>query len=389
MTRLHACLASILAVTCGLLTACVQPTPHTNIVLGGTATANEPAFGLGPDKESPIWDAVQKGTVQLTAFVGASSTEAAYEADLSVYYDKGIGEVESADQQHLADGYAENMKGVHAALDGAASKQNQLDLLGLLGKMAQTSGPATLLVYSSGLQTTGLLDLRAWGSDLDVKGTIDRLDAKDLPVLADKHVIFFGLGEVAGPQTPLTERMLKDVRELWLGVCGKAGGDCELGQRPSSGGPPTATVPVPTIPVPALGPIPQWEPGKPIDIPLPNGIIFEKDKAVFQSGAEQFLRTLVPNFLPDGVSVPVRATAIGHTATFGPHDSAVDLSKRRARRVVDALVADGVDRALFTTVDGVGFDRPLIRDIDASGHLIPDAAERNRTVELTVTRFRS
>jgi OOP family OmpA-OmpF porin len=389
MSRLHMYLTTVAATVCGLLTACIPPTPHFEFVLGATATANEPAVGLGPDTESPLWDAVQHGTVQLTAFVGAGSTKPIFNQDMSVYYDKDAGEIEQADKDHLSSGYTENMKGVHAALDGAASNQNQLDLLGLLGTMARRSGPATLLVYSSGLQTSGLLDLRGWGSDLDVAGTVDSLDPKDLPVLTDKHVIFFGLGEVAGPQRPLTERMLKDVDDLWLGVCRKAGGTCEIGRRNAGGGAPHSTVAVPTIPVPTLGPLPKWVPGEPTIIPLPNGIIFQKNTADFQDGAEAYLHTLVPSFLPGDGSVPVRATAIGHTATWGPYDTAVTLSKQRARRVVDYLVANGVDANLFTVVDGVGYDHPLIPDLDASGHLLPGHAERNRTVELTVTRIRS
>jgi outer membrane protein OmpA-like peptidoglycan-associated protein len=146
---------------------------------------------------------------------------------------------------------------------------------------------------------------------------------------------------------------------------------------------------VPAIPVPTLGAVPRWVPGEPITIPLPNGIIFRKDTADFQGGAEAYLRTLVPSFLPGDGSVPVRATAVGHTATWGPHDSAVTLSKQRARRVVDFLVANGVLGNLFAVVDGVGYDHPLIADLDASGQLLPGPAERNRTVELTVTRIRS
>jgi OOP family OmpA-OmpF porin len=364
--------------------------PRTRMVLGATATANEPAVGLGPEL-SPVWDAVQKGTVDLTAFIGSASEQPVVHKDVSVYYDEATKEVDT-DPARLAEGYAENMKPVREALARAASTQPVLDLLSLLAVMARTPGPATLLVYSSGLQTTGLLDLRGWGSELDVVATVDRLPLDQLPDLTGKRVVFIGLGQVAGPQHRLTEKMRTDVRDLWLRVCRTAGGDCDPTVLPSTGGPPRSTVAVPTIPVPSLGPVTMWgdlDTGQETRILLPNGVFFRKNTAEFLPGAEQTLLGMVHYFLPDATSVPVRATVVGHTATHGSRETSITLSVQRAHRVVDTLVSAGVDPTVFTSVEGVGFDRPLVPDLDGNGLLVPEAAEQNRTVELTVTRVRS
>lgn len=365
--------------------------PQTRIVIGATATANEPAIGLGPDELSPVWEAVKEGTVDLTAFVGSASEQPVVHKDVSVYYDEATKEVDT-DPTRLADGYAKNMKPVHATLAHAAGTQSEVDLLGLLSVMARTPGPATLLVHSSGLQTTGLLDLRGWGSDLDIATTVDHLPQDQLPDLTDKRVMFIGLGQVAGPQQRLTERMHADVQELWLRVCRKAHGDCDPIVRQSTGGSPDSTVAVPTIPVPSLGPVTVWgdlATGQQTRILLPNGVFFQKNEAEFLPGAEQTLRGMAHYFLPNATSVPLSAAAVGHTATYGPQKSAVTLSVWRAQRVVDTLVSAGVDRVMFTVIEGVGFDRPLVPDLDADGQLIPEAAEQNRTVELIVTRVRS
>ena len=189
-------------------------------------------------------------------------------------------------------------------------------------------------------QTTGMLDLRGGGSDLDVDATVGKLDAKELPNLTGKKVIFVGLGQVAGPQPPLTPRLYTAVRDLWLRVCGLMNAECDPVVRPAPGGQPHATTPVPIIPVRASPTVTTWgdlDTGQTTKILLPNGVYFVKDHAEFLPGADQALSEMVHYLVPDSISVPQSATAIGHTATYGPASTAVTLSRERARRVVDAL----------------------------------------------------
>jgi outer membrane protein OmpA-like peptidoglycan-associated protein len=346
---------------------------------------------IDPD---PILAAVKRGTVQLTAFVGSAGDQPVVDQDMSVYYDKGTKEPET-DPERLRNGFDANLKPVRDTVGQAAGNQSHLDLLSLLGIIAHTPSPATVLIYSSGLQTTGLLDLREQGSDLDVAATVDRLPKDQLPDLTGKALTFIGLGQVAGPQSRLTEKMRTDIEKLWLAVCQKANGTCDPNVRQSTGGPPRSTTAVPTIPVPTLGPVTVSPPDDPAvagqtsTIRLPNGIFFHKNAAEFLPGAEEKLAGMVGYFLPDSQTVPVAATAVGHAASYGRPEGARTISRQRAQRVVDALVKAGVDRSIFTTVDGVGFDQPLVPDLDANGKLIPEAAEQNRTVVLTVTRSRS
>lgn len=385
----------VLTLLGALITACgTEPTNTGNVestpvdldarfVFGATATANEPAIDLSDEVLQPVQEAVGKGTVGLTAYVGSASNQPLVNEDVSVYFDKATREI-SADPQVLEDGFSHNVTPIREKLRAAVGTQPELDLLGLLGVLASTPGQATLLVMSSGLQTTGLLDLRDAGSELDVASTLDRIPKDRLPDLTGKKVTFVGLGQVAGPQDRLTEKMKTNVQDLWLGVCAKAGGECDPVVRNSTGGDPRATVPVPTIPVPGESSVVVS--GNVTTVTVPNGTLFFEESSDFLPGAPTVLSGVAHYFLPDHSSVPVEATAVGHTATWGERDGALGTSRDRARKVVDFLVGAGADRALFTHVDGVGFDQPLVPDTGPDGRLIPKAAERNRTVVLTVTR---
>ncbi len=356
---------------------------HENFVVGATATANEPAVSLSGAASDPVLAAVKRGTVQLSAYVGSSVTSPLIDEDISVYYDKGNGEI-ATDEGVLNDGFKEKMAPVRAKLEAAAAVEPQLDLLRLLGGLAKVPSPSTLLVFSSGLQTTGPLDLRGMGSEINVEATVQKIDKADLPSLQGKKVVFIGLGQGEGPQPQLTERMQSSVRDLWLKVCTKADGKCEA--RGAVGGKPIATTPVPTIPVPGQPSVVVT--GSTTKIELPSGALFEPDLASFLPEAPAMLNEIAHHFRPNATEVPVEATAVGHTATWGGRAGAITTSRERAEQVVNFLVGTGVDRALFRQVDGVGFDIPVVPDLDATGALMPAAAERNRTVVLTVTHRR-
>lgn len=386
-SRLGRRLAAI-AVTCILLGGCGMPTEtkKTTFVVGATATANEPAVSLSGAPSDLIEKSVKTDVVLLSAYVGSAVNEPLLpDKDISVYFDSGSGEIE-ANEGALRKGFEKNIAEVNKKLAAAASSEPDLDLLGLLGTLALRPGPATLLVISSGLQTKGPLDLRNMGSEIDVEATLARLDEKDIPKLSEKKVVFIGLGQVKGPQAQLTERMQKSVRELWLKVCRKAGGECDSNFLNTTGGAPAATIAVPTIPV-------QGEPsivvsGASTRIEIPNGSLFYPNSSEFLPGASATLDKITGHFLPNGDTEPESATAVGHTATWGKPEGAVTTSKQRAVKVVDYLVHAGVERSLFRQVDGVGFNDLIVTDLDGEGNLIPAAAERNRTVVLTVVHRR-
>jgi outer membrane protein OmpA-like peptidoglycan-associated protein len=80
----------------------------------------------------------------------------------------------------------------------------------------------------------------------------------------------------------------------------------------------------------------------------------------------------------------VEIILIGRAASIGSADSARRLSETRVITVRDKLVGFGLN-ARSIKVEGVGYDDPLVPDRDQHGNLIPEAAQRNRSVEIIVT----
>jgi len=373
---------ALLVAGLSILTCCTSGDgPPTQIIrIGVTATANEPAPALSSGIVGRLHDAVNAGKVQLSVYqAGDGATSELKTEDFSVYRDATELEQDAGTRDQ---GFRQKLETLQQTLGTVANGSGQLDLFTLLADMARPPGPATLVVVSSGLQTVGQLDTTASGLDIDVTKTLAALPQNALPDLGGKTVLFSGLGQVAGAQQPLPEVVRQTLTQLWLGVCRKFHAtSCEVDAEPLPGEAPTATTGVQTMPVSAPGPVivPNKRPTDPI--PLPRSALFQPESAELIPGADQLLGQLASYFGPR-----TTATVVGHTATYGQHDSAVTLSQKRAQKVVDVLTDEfGVGRDAFTEVNGVGFDHQLVPDIDSAGRLIPDAAEHNRVVVVTLT----
>jgi OmpA-OmpF porin, OOP family len=362
-----------------LVSAC-QPPVKTVVAVGVTATANEPAIALTTKGKATLHEAITQGETRVVIF-RSGSPMSVFDKDLTVRR----GRDQENNAQRVEDGFAAKLESVQSSLRTAADTTGQLDLFGLLVQLSHVSDARKLLLYSSGLQTTGMLNLVPAGSDFDVDRTVAALPGQSLPDLAGKKVVFAGLGQVAGPQRALPEEMRRNVERLWLGVCRKAGADeCSIDPDPVAAGGPSGTKPVPTVAVPEVSSwvVPKGDGVK--EVTIPAAVFFLPNSADLQPGATDALRGLTGLF-----GRGTTATAVGHTATWGPLPGAQDLSLARSRRVVEALIGLGVARAVFTSVTGVGF-RPVVEpDIDARGQLIPAAAERNRVVVLTIHNLRN
>ena len=371
------------AVVATLLVALVgacEPPVKTVVAVGVTATANEPAVALTPQSKNTLHEAITQGETRVVIY-RPGTQQAVFDQDLTVRR----GQQQENNAQLIEDGFAAKLEAVRSGLRKAADNTGQLDLFGLLVQLSRVSDARKLLVYSSGLQTTGMLNLVPQGSDFDVDLTVAALPEKSLPNLEGKEVVFAGLGQVAGPQHALTEEMRRNVERLWLGVCDKAkAAKCSIDPDPVAAGDPAGTKPVPTVAVPddKSRVVPKGDGVQ--EVTIPAAVFFRPNSADFQPGATAALRGLTGLFGPG-----TTATAVGHTATWGPLPGAQELSLARSRRVVEALVGFGVPRTAFTSVTGVGF-RPVIEpDVDERGQLIPAAAERNRVVVLTIHHSRN
>lgn len=269
---------------------------------------------------------------------------------------------------------------VAAAVSGAAGESGELDTLGLLEAVARLDGPLTAVLVSSGMQSSGPLAIGAVGWDR--LGSASLLDeAQDrglLPDLAGVTVVFSGLGDTAGGQDELPEPLRLRLVEHWLGLCERAGATvCVADDEPVPAEASTSVVPVVPVAVPVQDPLP-FTVTVPVVVALPADITFRPDDAALLPGAHSMLVEFAR------AAGEVTVDLVGHTASVPPAAGARALSLRRATAVRDALVAGGLDGD-HITVAGVGYDEPLVADRDGAGALIPDAAQRNRVVVMTVT----
>ncbi|MBM7769929.1 outer membrane protein OmpA-like peptidoglycan-associated protein [Actinokineospora baliensis] len=269
---------------------------------------------------------------------------------------------------------------IDSVLGAAAGQAPQLDLAGLLDVIARTPGPGTAVVISSGVQTAGPLAIAALGWDRVGSDEVVEQAKRDglVPDLRGKRVVLSGIGEVHQPQEALPPPLRDRLARMWLRFCQAGGGDCTLDGEPLVGGEPRSTAAVPTVPVPHPPVLTAQAAAGPVE--LPSDILFWPDSADLLPDADPLLAQ-VAKALPAGS----RIRLIGRTASVGPAESARALSLRRAGAVRDGLTARGVP-APSLSVEGLGYDRPLVADRDAAGAFIPAAAQRNRSVELVVTR---
>ena len=360
------------------LTACgappPEPVPH-RVVVAASATANEPAPALTTAIRGTVQAAIDSDAGTLDLVVDTPrGPEPVRTVDLVLRRDA---QVEHAAQRR-AELARERIAEVDAALRGLAGDAGRIDVLGLLGAVARVPGAATGVVVTSGLQSDGPLGIGAlrWelGPDLPDRAAAAGL----LPDLRGKTVIFSGLGDVAGDQAPVTQRLRTRLVELWLGVCRRAGAaECRVDAERGPGGP-VSTVAAPLIAVPPDPALAVPVDATPAVTELPADLLFAPDSADLRPDAVALLGDVAARLPADG-----RVLLEGRTATVGPPDAARVFSLRRASACRAALVAAGVP-AEHVVVAGLGYDRPLVPDIGPDGALLP-AAARNRSVTMTVT----
>ncbi len=114
--------------------------------------------------------------------------------------------------------------------------------------------------------------------------------------------------------------------------------------------------------------------GDKLYLALPSGILFDVDRAVVKTAAQQSIATAadVLKKYPD-----TYITVEGHTDSTGPADYNQRLSEQRARAVHDLLVKDGVP-ATRLSAKGYGETDPIADNATAEGQ------QANRRVQLEI-----
>lgn len=111
-----------------------------------------------------------------------------------------------------------------------------------------------------------------------------------------------------------------------------------------------------------------------------ENITFGFDKSDVQGTAEAILQKIA-GYLNKYDEITVTLT--GHTDTKGAEWYNKSLSKRRARAVGKVLRDMGVDKDRIN-IEYMGETQPLVKDFDADGNYLEDAAAKNRRVEINL-----
>lgn len=278
--------------------------------------------------------------------------------------------------QLIEKGLKEISSDIESRLTTAASNEPVLDLLTGLNDAARRAPKSTIVVLSSGVQSTGLLDLAGLGWDFPNASVIDNLRSQGfLPKLDDKKVLFVGLGDTAGAaQMPLPEPMRAKVESLWLDICrASSAAECALDQAPSTA-PTLSTAPAKVVPVPVFA-LPSLPTRGTVDLNVPTAALFAPDSADLLPQADRQLKDLAVDLTSRNASVAL----VGHTWSIGPADSARELSQQRAQAVADALTRHGLPAQNISSVKGVGYDDL----ISPPGADATQTAEANRVVVIT------
>jgi outer membrane protein OmpA-like peptidoglycan-associated protein len=368
---LLSCVVALLAVLSGCQDSSTgESAPRLVIVVSGTS--NEPQPALSRQGRDTVHAAANDGG-SVTVIRTGGRADLVTDRDLTVRRPSGDPENDTPARDR---GAAQRADEVSSLVQGITANAPGNNLLAGLDAAGAVRGPATVLVLGSGLQTVDPLDLRRLGWSVDPRATARDLAARRLlPALSGKQVIFTGLGQVAGAQPDLPPPARETLRALWCAIVTTAGGTCQTDDEPRKVAPPRATLPVPVVGPPSvftrqLGPKKQYV--------IPSSLLFSADSALLERYADAVL-TPIARSLRQGCVVDIT----GHTASWGPVSGRYALSRARARAVANRLLALGAPRSAVDDVRGVGSDHG-VPDLDASGRLIPAAAERNRVVELVL-----
>jgi outer membrane protein OmpA-like peptidoglycan-associated protein len=276
--------------------------------------------------------------------------------------------------------WAKNRRLVAGALDAAAAKAEEADLLTALDEAARSissaGGAHTIVVVDSGLSTVGPLDFRRTGLlDADPAELAAGLQAAhELPDLAGADVVFEGLGDTAAPQPPVGRAQRTNLVAIWTAVAKAAGAGSVTVEESPLGGPAT-----PGLPAVSVVPVSSGVQCTASTVTLTGGdVAFQPDSATFvdPAAASQTLKPVAQQMVDAGFT----ATVSGMTADVGDLAGRRTLSRQRAQAVADVLVALGVP-ADRMTVAGLGSEFPgYVQDHDVDGNLVADKAAANRKV---------
>ena len=313
-----------LLVLTGCMTAVSKADVADVIVIAATATANEPAPALSLADVTLLQTTGASSTAAVAFVVNPADGQA---VQLALTPRRSDGQVEYGPRRPQL--LAQNVSRVESQVSHEAAT-GPFDLLNtMLAASRVSSPPATMLLLTSGVTTSGGFDLRqvSWAEPPDSAAAA----LKQRGLLPDLHgwtVVFSGLGETDGRQPALPLPQQTTLASYWLAICHAAGAAaCRVDDSPRPVRGSYSTVPVPVVSVPAvqsiIGPHGQRQSIVPADL------LFAFGSATLVPGANRYLAPIAARASAGRYSVSItgQASPDGGTASYN-----LRLSALRPRR---------------------------------------------------------
>ncbi len=333
-----------------VLAGCVNAVSKADVadvvVIAATATANEPGPALSSANVALLQATGESSTSAVAFVVDPADGQA---AQLGLTPRRSDGQVEYGPRRPQL--LTQNLSRIESHISNEAAT-GPFDLLDTMLAASRVSAPpATMLLLTSGVTTSGGFDLRQVGwAEPPVSAAATLKQRGLLPDLAGWTVIFSGLGETAGRQPALPLPQQTTLASYWLAICHAAGtAACRVDDSPRPARGSHSTVPVPVVPVPAVhsitGPHGQQQSVVPADL------LFAFGSATLLPGADRYLAPIVARASTGSYSVSItgQASPDGGTASYN-----LRLSALRAQAVQRRLITLGLAAHRIAQVQGIG-----------------------------------
>lgn len=368
---------------CALPARAVTPTGGDRVVVVVSGTANEPRPAVPDAVLAVLRDTANSGNVSQqgsgkSSVVLVSAADGGDRRSVVLTPRRADGSLEHGlSRPSLID---RNVASAVDAITATAAGKSGLDLLTGIADAVRGVPAGMLVVDGSGLSTGGAFDLRQVGWTADPAAIAAQLGtAGQLPRLAGWHVLFAGLGSVAGAQPPLPTPARDRLAAYWQAICRAAGAaSCDVDQSRVPAEPPRATVVTPVVPVPGVTSVigPR---GRVTTTVSDTALGFAGDSAVLSESARDLLRSLAGSITAGGASAPVTVRGFAADPPGSTEAGRRALAEQRARAVAGALTRAGVTQRVDASGTG---SEPGVTAM-TGGRFDEAAAARMRRVEIT------
>ena len=370
---------------CAIPVKPVTATGGDRVVIVVSATANEPRPAVTEAARKVLTEAANSGNVTSqgsgkSSLALVAAADGAESRQVVLTPRRADGSLEHGLQRPSL--IERNVQAAADAIAATAAAQPGLDLLGGIDAAVRGVTPGRLIVVSSGLSTAGAFDLRQAGWEAEPETIASQLATKNaLPHLENWHVLFTGLGSVAGPQPPLPGPTHDKLLKYWQAICAKAQAlSCEFDDMRVPAEPPHATVATPVVSVPGVTSV-VGPSGQVSTTVSDSALGFAGDSAVLSPGAQDLLRTLAGSITARLEGRPGAVVTVRGYAADPPGSTAAGrqaLADLRSRAVSDALSQAGVRQRL----DAAGVGTQPGRTAMVGGRFDEAAAAAMRRVEI-------